>query len=73
MRTGYWANCERQRKAVSASTTEPQDHRDDENGGQDSHPPLGVEVKAGAFESQLMIGHDRALHFKKLEALGGWI
>jgi hypothetical protein len=27
-----------------------------------AHPPFGVEVEAGAFESQLMIGHDKALH-----------
>jgi hypothetical protein len=39
-------------RRIAASTREPQepqDHRDDENGGQNSHPPFGVEVEAGAL------------------------
>jgi hypothetical protein len=54
---------------VPQPSNDPNDH----NRSQNSHPPLGVEVEAGAFESQLMIGHDRALHLKKLEALSGMI
>lgn len=45
----------------------PSDHPHDQKGGEDTHPALGVEVEAGTFEAQLMVGHRHGSPLKKHE------
>lgn len=49
---------------VNRLVPKPHDHRDNDDCGQNSHPPSSIEIEAGTFEPQLVIGHDRALHLE---------